>query len=135
MDEAFAIHPDGTPVNPEKFRDALRQGEYQGEAVPSSWMSDQHLAELVAGDDLEAFTDYLQQMNYDRMFDSDGAALDIKEWRQSVRDDHHYAQLLQDGYPEVYELIASGSDEEVQNMLRAQRRAQLEAAAQQKSEL
>ena len=73
MDQAMAIHPDGTPADPEAMREALRKGD-----LPSHWMEDRRLLELVAGDDLDAFTDYMQGINSDRLFDSDGAALDIK---------------------------------------------------------
>ena len=122
MDEAMAIHPDGTPVNPSSMRAAFRTGE-----VPPEWMEDQELMTLVAGDDLEAFTTYMQQAHSDRIFGADGSALDIKAWRQSVRDDKWYADLLQRGYPEMHDIVLSGSDEEVQAMLRAQHRAQAEA--------
>ena len=119
MDDTLAIHPDGTPVNPEKMRDALRRGEFEGEQLPATWMGDQHLVELVEQGSLRAFTDYMQQINYERMFDDDGAAKDIKEWRQSVRDDTEYQKMMMDSYPDVLEIIVSGTDEQVQNMLRA----------------
>ena len=84
MDEAMAIHPDGTPVNPEAMRDAMRRGE-----LPGDWMQDQKLVELTQGDSLEAFTDYMQQLHYDRIFNDDGSAKDIAEWRQAVLDDEY----------------------------------------------
>ena len=112
LDESVAIHPDGTPVNPEAFREHVRNGEDP--------IEDTRLLELAFGDDLEAFTDYLQQTNYDRMFDDDGSARDIREWRQAVRDDLTYASLLRKSYPEFLALIESGTDEQVQGVLRAQ---------------
>ena len=119
MEEAFAIHPDGTPVNPEMMRDALRKGEYQGEELPLHWTDDDKLVELVNSGSLEDFVAHIQGINHQRMFAPDGSALDIAEWRQSVRDDKRYSELLKQSYPEEYELIMSGSDEEVQHMLRA----------------
>eukprot|EP00320_Phaeocystis_rex_P022210 CAMPEP_0119070692 /NCGR_PEP_ID=MMETSP1178-20130426/42885_1 /TAXON_ID=33656 /ORGANISM="unid sp, Strain CCMP2000" /LENGTH=125 /DNA_ID=CAMNT_0007052547 /DNA_START=78 /DNA_END=455 /DNA_ORIENTATION=+ len=119
MDQAMAIHPDGTPVDPAAMRDALRKGD-----LPSHWMEDHRLLELVAGDDLDEFAEYIQTINSDRIFHEDGSAKDIREWRQSVRDDQHYSGLMRASYPEVLELILSGSDDEVQNMLRAQHSAQ-----------
>ena len=125
MDQAMAIHPDGTPADPEAMRDALRRGE-----VPSDWMEDRRLLELVAGDDLEAFTEYMQTVNSDRIFRDDGSAQDINAWRESVRDDEKYRYLLQESYPQVLDLILKVSDDEVQNMLRAQHSAQAQAQAQ-----
>ncbi|KAL1520022.1 hypothetical protein AB1Y20_023500 [Prymnesium parvum] len=124
MDEAMAIHPDGTPVNPEAMRDALRNDQVPGDV----WKSDQRLLQLVASDDLAAFTDYMQELHADRIFEADGSARDIREWRQSVRDDDRYSMLLQQSFPYVYNLIVDGTDDQVQDMLRAQRRAQSEAA-------
>ena len=60
----------------------------------------------------------------------DGSAQDIKAWRQSVRDDEHFSGLMRASYPEELELIFSGSDDEVQNMLRAQHSAQAAAMEQ-----
>ena len=55
----------------------------------------------------------------------DGSAIDIKAWRQSVRDDERYAGLLKSGYPEMHDLIVGDAgDEAVQSMLRATHRAQ-----------
>ena len=51
-------------------------------------------------------------------------------WRQSVRDDEWYSNLLRTSYPEVLSLILSGTDDEVQNMLRAQHSAQAASQAQ-----
>ena len=128
MDQAMAIHPDGTPVDPAAMREHMRKGD-----LPTHWMEDHKLLELVAGDDLDAFADYMQAINSDRIFQEDGSAQDIKAWRQSVRDDEYFAGLMRASYPEALELIVkSGSDEEVQDMLRAQHRAQA-AATQQKS--
>ena len=128
MDQAMAIHPDGTPVDPAAMREHMRKGD-----LPTHWMEDHKLLELVAGDDLDAFADYMQTINSDRIFQEDGSAQDIKAWRQSVRDDEYFAGLMRASYPEALELIVkSGSDEEVQDMLRAQHRAQA-AATQQKS--
>ena len=121
MEEAFAIHPDGTPVNPEMMRDALREGEYQGEVVPPHWEGDTKLVELVKSGSLEDFVARVQGINYELMFAPDGSARDIGEWRQSVRDDARYSELLKQSYPEQYELILSGTDGEVQEMLRAAR--------------
>ena len=129
MEEEFAIHPDGTPTYPEKLRDTLRRGE-----APPQWKDDRKLYELVHSDDLEAFTDYMQQLNQAEIFAADGSALDIVEWRQAVRDDTHYTNLLKEGFPEVHSLFMSGTDDEVQEFLRAQHAAQA-AAASQKSEL
>ena len=128
MDQAMAIHPDGTPVDPAAMREHMRKGD-----LPTHWMEDHKLLELVAGDDLDAFADYMQTVNSDRIFQEDGSAQDIKAWRQSVRDDPYFSGLMRASYPEALELIVkSGSDEEVQDMLRAQHRAQA-AATQQKS--
>lgn len=126
MDEAMAIHPDGTPVNPLAMREALRQDRVDGD--PSVWKADATLMELVHGEDLNAFIDYMQQINSDRIFNPDGSAQDIEEWRQSVRDDEQYGMLLQNAYPDVYHLVIHGTDEQVQDMLRAQRRVQAAAA-------
>lgn len=123
MDEAMAIHPDGTPVNPEALRDALRRGAVESD----EWQKDEHLVDLAAGDDLEAFTDYMQQINYEQMFEEDGSAKDIKAWRQAVRDDEYYTNLLKQGAPDFLEMIDTGSDAEVQNMLIGNRMAQMEA--------
>jgi len=49
---------------------------------------------------------------------------------QSVRDDEHFSGLMRGSYPEELELIFSGSDDEVQNMLRAQHSAQATAMEQ-----
>ena len=125
MDQAMAIHPDGTPVDPAAMRDHLRKGD-----LPTHWMEDLKLLELVAGDDLDAFADYMETINSDRIFQEDGSAQDIKAWRQSVRDDEHFSGLMRASYPEELELIFSGSDDEVQNMLRAQHRAQAAAMEQ-----
>ena len=127
MDQAMAIHPDGTPVDPAAMRDHLRKGE-----LPAHWMEDQRLLELVAGDDLDAFADYMETIHSDRIFHEDGSAQDIKAWRQSVRDDEYFSGLMRASYPEVLALVLSGSDDEVQNMLRAQHSSQ---AAAQKQEL
>ena len=129
LDEDLAIHPDGTPTFPAKMRARLRSGD-----APDSWRDDRRLLELAVGDDLEAFSDYVQEINQDRIFDEDGRAHDIKEWRQSVRDDVFYRDLMQQHYPEVLEKIVSGTDDEVQAILMAQRKAQL-AAAQEKEDL
>ena len=121
MDEALAIHPDGTPLNPEAFRDALRSSPTDD--IPGDWMQDSKLLELVASDDLDAFTDYIREVNHDRIFDADGSALDIKAWRQSVRDDAFYGGLLKQHFEEFYNMILSGTDEQVQSVLRAQQAA------------
>jgi len=135
MDEAMAIHPDGTPANPEALRDALRRGDVDSNA----WQEDATLVALANGDDLEAFTDYMQHVNYELMFYPDGSARDIVAWRQAVRDDRYYAELLQGVAPDFFNLVDSGTDEAVQDTLRSQRRAQraqLAAAAQrEKNEL
>ena len=125
MDQAMAIHPDGTPVDPAAMRDHMRKGD-----LPTHWMEDLKLLELVAGDDLDAFADYMETINSDRIFQEDGSAQDIKAWRQSVRDDEHFSGLMRGSYPEELELIFSGSDDEVQNMLRAQHSAQAAAMEQ-----
>lgn len=119
MDQAMAIHPDGTPVDPAAMRDHLRMGE-----VPSHWMEDARLFELVAGENLDAFAVYMQALHAERIFHEDGSAQDIKAWRQSVRDDQHFSGLMRASYPDALELILSRSDDEVQNMLRTQQSAQ-----------
>ena len=121
MDEALAIHPDGTPLNPEAFRGALRGSPTDD--IPGGWMQDSTLLELVASDDLDAFTDHIRRVNHDRIFDADGAALDIKAWRQSVRDDAFYGDLLKRHYEEFHTTVLSGTDEQVQSVLRAQQAA------------
>lgn len=126
MDEAMAIHPDGTPVNPEALRDAMRTGNVGG----TSWMDDEKMVGLAAGDDIEAFTDYMQTVNYERMFNEDGSARDIQAWRQSVRDDEFYSKLLKENAASFHKVIISGTDDEVQDVLRV---GQLEA--QRKGEL
>ena len=123
MDEAMAIHPDGTPANPEGLRNALRRGEVES----TYWMQDETLVALAAGDDLQSFTDYMQVINYERMFHEDGTARDIVAWRQAVRDDTFYGNLLKQAAPDFFELIDTGTDEAVQESLRRQRQAQLEA--------
>ena len=133
LDDALAIHPDGTPVYPERLREALRRGD-----VPNSWMDDDQLVALAASDDLEAFTDYMQKINYDRIFHEDGSARDIKEWRQAVRDDEFYTNLLLQTYPEFYDAIDKGTDDQVQRILMAQQEAsvmQQERLARQRDEL
>lgn len=115
MEESMAIHPDGTPVFPSKMRDMLRSGE-----APPQWMDDKHLLELVAGDDLDAFTEYMQRVNAERIFYEDGSARDIREWRQAVQDDEYYTKLLRESYPEMHQVITTGTDEDVQAMLVAQ---------------
>ena len=120
MEEEMAVHPDGTPVHPEKLRAKLRSGE----VTPHDWMQDERLVELAVGEDIEAFTEYMQQINYDRMFHEDGSARDIVEWRQSVRDDAYYSGLLRDSFPEMFTLIDTGTNEEVQQMLVSQHQAQ-----------
>lgn len=114
MEEEFAIHPDGTPTFPEKLRDHLRT---QG---GGKWRDDEKLVRLVQGDDLEAFTAYMQEINQKEIFEEDGTASDIQEWRQAVRDDHYYAKLLEDNAPDFYSLIMTGTDMEVQDFLREQ---------------
>lgn len=123
MEEDMAIHPDGTPVYPEKMRESLRSGD----VFPELWREDMQLRDLVDGDNLQEFADYMQQINYEKMFHPDGSARDIAEWRQSVRDDEWYANLLKEGHSDFYELIMDGADEEVQSALRAARAAQLRA--------
>ena len=114
MEEEFAIHPDGTPSFPEKLRDHLRK-EGGGK-----WADDEKLVRLVQGDDLGAFTDHMQSINQKEIFEDDGTARDIKEWRQAVMDDEYYAKLLESNMPDFYSLIMTGTDLEVQDFLREQ---------------
>lgn len=88
----------------------------------------------VLEDDLQAFTDAMQVYNYEQMFASDGSAVDIKAWRQMFREDEVYSQLFLENFPEKWQLIMSGTDEEVQAMFRAQHVA-AHRAAQAKFEL
>ena len=63
----------------------------------------------------------------DRIFLEDGSARDIKAWRQSVRDDTRYKELLRASFPDMLTMIESGSDTEVQELLMANHNAQLQA--------
>lgn len=127
-----AHHPDGTPIHPDELRGALRSatGDLLVELT-----EDQALYNAVWSEDLQVFTDTMQQRNYDRMFNIDGSAKDIAGWRQSVREDAFYGKLLQDNAPDMYMTITNPSvaDEEVQRVLRQQQQAAI--AQQQKSEL
>ena len=118
MDEALAIHPDGTPVDPVAFREQMCNGD--GELADDASVA-------CSIEDLETFVDYMQQVNADRIFLEDGSARDIKAWRQSVRDDTRYKELLRASFPDMLTMIESGSDTEVQELLMANHNAQLQA--------
>ena len=118
MDEALAIHPDGTPVDPVAFRKQMCNGD--GELADDARVA-------CSIEDLETFVDYMQQVNADRIFLEDGSAKDIKAWRQSVRDDTRYKELLRASFPDMLTMIESGSDTEVQELLMANHNAQLQA--------
>jgi hypothetical protein len=59
MDEALAIHPDGTPVDPVAFRKQMCNGD--GELADDARVA-------CSIEDLETFVDYMQQVNADRIF-------------------------------------------------------------------
>ena len=125
-EEIMTVHPDGTPVHPAELKAFLMQWDGDLVAAYGSEVKD-----AVFGNDLEAFTAIMQIHNYDKMFDSDGSVKDIDRWRQNVREDEKYYGLLQDAAPEFLQMIVdrSVSDEDVQEMLRNQHRAQAEAQA------
>ena len=121
MDETWAIHPDGTPVAPEKMREAMRNNQSpDGEPLPQKWSVDVHLQKMLhaeSAESLEKFSEYMQILHHEKMFDEDGYAHDVKAWRQAVMDDEWYADLLKRAVPELYDAIASGTDMDVQALL------------------
>lgn len=115
--DATAHHPDGTPIFPEELRQVLREALAAGRGVPSG------IREHVEGDNLQAFVDAVQAHNYQRLFEADGSAVDVAEWRKMFAEDAKYNQLFLEQFPDQWRTIMSGSDEEVQEVLREQSRA------------
>jgi hypothetical protein len=126
--DVTAHRPDGTPIFPLELRQVLRDALAAGRGVSD------RIRKQVLEDDLQAFTDAMQVYNYEQMFASDGSAVDIEAWRQMFREDEVYSQLFLENFPEKWQLIMSGTDEEVQAMFRAQHVA-AHRAAQAKFEL
>ena len=120
--DVMAHRPDGTPIFPAELRQVLRDAIEAGKGVP------ERIRKHVLSDDLQAFTDAVQVHNHEQMFASDGSAVDIQAWRKMFREDEVYSQLFQENYPDQWQLVMSGTDEEVQTMFRSQHTAAHQAA-------
>ena len=132
MDEAMAIHPDGTPVNPAAMQEAMRKGETP--ELVEALDKDPKLVDLVANADVDTFRDYMALLHQEHIFYSDGTAKDVVAWRQSVLDDEYYDGLLKEAAPDFHRVIHAGDHREIQEYLkRAHKVAQAGAGA--KSEL
>ena len=118
LDEIMSVHPDGTPVHAAEMKSMLAKNA--AEEQPLDVLRNQEVYDAVMGDSLETFTDVMQRHNYRHIFHEDGSARDIARWRQNVRDDTYYSELLRGEAPEVHKFFTDPTvpDSKVQDQLR-----------------
>ena len=120
LDEIMSVHPDGTPVHPAELKMMLARNALEDR--PLDVLRDPEVHAAVMGDSLETFVDVMQRHNYRHIFHEDGSVRDIARWRQNVREDAYYADLLMQSAPGAHAIITDPtvSDSEVQDRLRQQ---------------
>ena len=131
QDDIMDVHPDGTPEHPKELKEFLMS--WKGDLVKAYGPK---VRDAVMGDDLDAFTETFQEHNHKFIFNDDGSAKDIANWRENVRMDEFYSSLLLENAPDMHRIITDPAvpDEEVQDMLRSQQQAMSEHLAKQQQQ-
>uniref|UniRef100_A0A6U7K3D9 RxLR effector protein n=1 Tax=Haptolina brevifila TaxID=156173 RepID=A0A6U7K3D9_9EUKA len=114
-EDPLAHHPDGTPINPRKYREMLQQAASKGAVLSDKLM------EAAQTDDLQATIDAVKHQNVQLMFEPDGAATHLEQWREHFKNDAVFASRIKQHDPAAYETMMTGTDDQVQAYLRSKK--------------